>query len=105
MKAAANPSPQKAIRVTTYQELLKFVVAFARGQLNLLIIIGKPGLQKSEIDRAMIDQEACWIDCGHVTPLAVYPQLWLHRDRPIILDDVDRLYGNVDAIRLLKGLC
>src|SRR5262249_19706240 len=53
----------------------------------------------------LIDQDACWIDCGHVTPLALYLQLWLHRDRPVILDDVDRLYGNADAVRLLKALC
>lgn len=105
MKAAASPSPQSAIRITTFQEQQKFIGAFARGQLNLLILIGSSGLQKSETAREMIGEKACWIECGHVTALALYLQLWLHRDRPVVLDDVDKLYTCPDAVRLLKAIC
>jgi hypothetical protein len=105
MKNAANPSPQNTIRVTIYQEVEQFLSAFARGLLNLLIFIGNAGLQKSETANTLIDQEACWVDCSHITALALYIQLFLHRDRPVVLDDVDKLYANADAVRLLKALC
>src|SRR5262245_58828872 len=103
MKAADSPFPQNAIRLTTFQELRKFIRAFAEGCFNLLIIIGSPGLAKSEIARAMIDR-ACWIDCGHITPVALYLQLWFHRGLLVVLDDVDKLYTSPDGVRLLKAL-
>ena len=40
-----------AIRATTYADLEKIVQAFARGDLNLLILLGSHGLGKSRILR------------------------------------------------------
>ncbi len=46
--------PQGAIVVQTYRELDQFVGAFAEGLLNLLLIIGRPGVQKSQAVKAAV---------------------------------------------------
>ena len=67
--------PEDAFIVRTYAELASFVQAFVDGVLNLLIIVGKPGLQKSRIVKDIIGGVAvCWID-GNATPFGIYGDL------------------------------
>ena len=62
--------PKGALVVRTYAQLDQFVGAFARGSLNLLIVVGKPGLAKSQsLKQAVAD--ACWIE-GNATPFGMY---------------------------------
>ena len=96
--------PEQAFTVTTYEELHRFVTAFAEGHLNLLILIGKAGLAKSQSVRRAVGEGACWIE-GNATPFGIYSQLYRHRGELIIIDDVDSLYTDRAAVRLLKCLC
>jgi hypothetical protein len=92
-----------SVKITTYSDLDGYIRAFAAGSFNLLVLVGAPGLQKSRVVRdAMPD--ACWIE-GHATALGIFMRLWEHRDQPVIIDDVDSLYADRAAVRLLKGLC
>lgn len=86
-----------------YGQLVQFVEAFASGHLNLLILLGQPGLAKSQSVRRVLGT-ACWIE-GNATAFGVYVALWEHRDQVIVLDDVDNLYADRNAVRLLKCLC
>ena len=96
--------PKNAIVVRTYKELDQFVRAFADGKLNLLFIIGPPGVQKSRVVQTAVGSHACWID-GNATAFGLYCELYMHRDDPIVIDDVDSLYSDRAAVRLLKCLC
>ncbi len=60
--AQSGEPPQGALVVRTYRELDQFVEAFAEGLLNLLLIIGRPGVQKSQAVKAAVGRRACWID-------------------------------------------
>ena len=40
----ARNLPDHAVRLTTYDELDTYVRAFAEGHLNLLMILGNPGV-------------------------------------------------------------
>ena len=42
-----SKGPKSAIRVTSYADLDQYVEAFAKGHLNLLILVGAPGLNPS----------------------------------------------------------
>ena len=77
-----------ALVLRTYGELDQFVGAFAEGLLNLLVIVGRPGVQKSHAVRAAVGRRACWID-GNATAFGLYCQLYRHRDRPVVIDDVE----------------
>ncbi len=96
--------PHGAIVLDAYQQLDQYVEAFADGALNLLMIIGRPGVQKSQAVKGALDGRACWID-GSATAFGLYCQLYRHRNRPVVIDDVDGLYADRAAVRLLKCLC
>ena len=99
----ARQEPENVIRITSYTELEQFARSFADGYFNLLIVIGERGLQKSTTFRQVVQEEACWIE-GSASPFVIYLKLHEHRDRPVIIDDVDRLYRSKDGINLLKFL-
>ncbi len=90
--------------LTQYDELVRYGRAFADGHLNLLILTGGPGLGKSRLVKSLIDPDACWID-GHTTAFGMYVRLYQHRGQAVVIDDVDDLHNNREAVRLLKSLC
>ena len=96
--------PEQAFNVTTYDELHRFVRAFADGHLNLLMLIGSAGIAKSQTVRRAVGKGACWIE-GNATPFGIYSQLYKHRGELVVIDDVDSLYTDRSAVRLLKCLC
>jgi hypothetical protein len=95
--------PPHALYLPTYVELERYVAAFAQGHLNLLVIVGPPGVGKSRCVRQALTGPVGWIG-GQASPLGIYMQAYLHRDQPLVLDDVDGLYANRDGVRLLKAL-
>lgn len=95
---------EKAVNISSYAELKKWVTAWAAVELNLLIITGRPGLQKSRMVREAAGDSVCWIE-GHCTACGMYSKLYRHRDQLVVIDDVDSLYADRHAVRLLKSLC
>ena len=100
----AHQRPMSFFPVNTYAELDRYVRAFADGMLTLLILLGTAGLQKSRIVRETLAPKACWFE-GNATAFGMYRQLYRHRDQPVVIDDVDAIYTDRAAIRLLKSLC
>ena len=99
-----NAYPANATRIQKFSELYEFARAFADEHLGLLILLGDPGLGKSRVLEAAVGNKACWIN-GTATAFGIYMQAYEFRDRPIVLDDVDSLYRDRRAVRLLKVLC
>jgi hypothetical protein len=95
--------PPHALHLPTYAELQQYVAAFAQGHLNLLLIVGPPGVGKSQCVRQALTGPVGWIG-GQASPLGIYIQAYLHRDQSLVLDDVDGLYADRDGVRLLKAL-
>ena len=54
--------PDNAEIVTDYTTLERFVEAFTAGLLNLLLLIGRPGLEKSWMLRQHVSGDSCWIE-------------------------------------------
>ena len=95
---------QSMLHLSTYTRLEAYLRAFAQGHFHLLILIGAGGLAKSRTVRAMLGDNACWIE-GNATPFGMYAKLYQNRDRFIVIDDVDGLYADRSGVRLLKCLC
>jgi hypothetical protein len=100
----SKSSGDRAIPVRTYSELEKYVRAFFAKHLNLLIVLGGPGLAKSQTLKRLAEERVCWIE-GNATAFGMYVALWQHKDELVIIDDVDNLYSDRCAVRLLKCLC
>jgi hypothetical protein len=109
-----SPSiPHEVIRVTGYAHLELYLSKFARGELGLVLLLGRHGTGKSESVRQTLcgpggagtrDRRVLYVE-GHMQPFGLYRQLWEYRDEPVVLDDLDRLYADPDCVRLLKPLC
>jgi hypothetical protein len=102
--SAASRLPPGAIAVQTYAELDLFAQAFAQGKLNLLVLVGPPGVQKSRSLHNAVGRRACWVE-GTASAFGLYCQAYASRDQTMVIDDVDGLLSDRAAVRLLKCLC
>ena len=96
--------PRNLTILRQYAELAPYVQAFAQGKLNLLILIGAAGLEKSRLVRAAVGEDVLWF-AGHVTPFQLYLDLYRHQEALVGIDDADNLTADRDGLLLLKGLC
>lgn len=101
---ARKSVPKDAVVVTTYAEFEQFVNAFAAGHLNLLLVIGRAGVAKSQTVRKTVGENVCWIE-SNASAFGIYRKLHEHKNRLVVIDDVDSLYSDKSAVRLLKCLC
>lgn len=97
-----------AITVATYADLQKWVQSFADKEgedaLHVLIVVGNPGLLKSTIVETTVGEKARWLE-GTLSAFELYLEAYEHRDKPFVIDDVDELYHDKAAVRLLKCMC
>lgn len=96
--------PDGALRIESYAKLEEFAAKFADGHFNLLILVGGAGTAKSQTVRNVMGDAALWVE-GSATAYGMYQALYEHRNKPVVIDDVDALYRNKAAVRLLKTLC
>lgn len=97
-------SSTNEIFIKTYVELERFARAFADGNINLLIVVGDGGLQKSRTLQEAVPEGSCWIQ-GNASPFGIYLKLYQFKNQLVVIDDVDSLSRNKDGINLLKCLC
>lgn len=94
--------------IKTYKELTQWIKLFQKGALDILIIEGSAGAGKSSAMRKALedveDYEYCWLE-GRLSAVYLYEKAYQYRDCPIILDDIDSLYSDKNAVQVLKQLC
>jgi hypothetical protein len=115
-RSRRNPVlPKEVISLTTYPQLDLYLAKFWAGELGLVLLLGRHGTGKSEsVKRALHSsslgrsgsegQGILYVE-GHMQPFGLYRHLWEHRDQPVVLDDLDKLYADSNCVRLLKPLC
>jgi hypothetical protein len=95
--------PERAEVIRDYETFQRFLLAFGNTPMSSLLIVGNPGLQKSRLVADVLGERARFIR-GQSTAYALYAELHAHRNKPIVLDDLDHLFADRTAIRLLKCL-
>lgn len=78
--------PHHCLIVRTYDEFRRLVEAFASGAYELLVIVGGPGLGKSEIVKRIMQKKLGALGWGLIkgkhSPLDLYERTWRFQDRP-----------------------
>jgi hypothetical protein len=97
-------APRDFKRIDQYAQLEKYMRAFAAGLLRFVLLIGPAGVQKSRMAHDAVGEDACLLK-GHATAYGMYEALYEFRDEPVVIDDLDNLYRDAEAVRLLKCLC
>ena len=90
--------------LTTYDDLSRTAIPFARGDIPLMILIGSPGVGKSKALQKACVGMPCLSVSGKKSPLDAYIDLHRHIDQPVIFDDVDTLLKDDDGKVLLRQL-
>jgi len=101
-KRTSTKIPGGALVLRTYADLRREVDAFAHGERNLLVVVGPPGMSKSTTVRHRLADAR--VIQGGSTPYRLYLELYEHRDRPVVLDDADKIFRHRDGVFLLKLL-
>lgn len=90
--------------ITTYEEFRRLVGKFVEGSINFLLVEAQPGLGKSWLAQAILDGDGLMLDNAALSPVGLYMALHQHRDRPIVLSDVDELLRSPEGRRILAAL-
>jgi hypothetical protein len=96
--------PPDGTALSTYDELTRYAQAFAAGHLNFVLLLGDPGVGKTQVFRHALGESACWLQ-GNVSAFGLYLKAYAHRDQPLVLDDVDGLDRDSGFVRFLKSMC
>ena len=76
---------------------------------ELLVIVGGPGLGKSEIVKRSMQETLGAFGWGLIkgkhSPLDLYERMWRFRTVPLVFDDLDDLLQKKENVMLLKCLC
>lgn len=97
--------PDGCITAKTYAEFDERIRQFVEGKLALLLVIGEPGISKSQsIRHALQHIDHLYLET-HSTALGMYQRLHEHRNMPVVIDDLDGIYADKAAVRLLKSVC
>jgi hypothetical protein len=90
--------------VKTYLELEAFIKMFKEQQIDLLIVLSRGGLGKTQsLKKIMGSDEYVYVNT-HSTPLETYKQLYYKRDVPVVFDDTDAVTKNNIMLSLFKSL-
>lgn len=92
------------IRLRTYKELRKITREFARGGLQRIMIVGPPGLGKTETIRRALGAKKHLCLRGRTTAISFYEELYDHRDRPVVLDDTAEMLLDANVQEVLRDL-
>jgi len=97
------------LTVRTYDELKKYVKAFRRKHIGLLIIVSRAGLGKTSIVEEELEVEAPLMLNSHITPLSFY-QILAERtseekDCLIVVDEAEMIFRDAKLRTMLKILC
>ena len=101
-----NESPSSHFEVIrTFKAFQKYIDSFADGKFNLLVVVGRPGISKSESIRRAIDKKkALYCNGGQLTPLQFFIDCFKHRHEPVILDDANEIMKKDIGKRLVMSL-
>lgn len=90
--------------ITTYDEFKRLVGKFVEGSINFLLVEANPGLGKSWLAQTILDGGGLFLDNASLSPVGLFAALHAHKDKPVVLSDVDEILRSPEGRRLLAAL-
>lgn len=90
--------------ITTYKELKEYFEMFKKQNADLLIVMSKAGYGKTSLLKEVMGKDDYVFINTHSTPLKTYLNLYEKRDCPVVMDDLDAMFGSAVMTALLKSL-
>jgi hypothetical protein len=98
--------PHDAVILRTYAELAAEADAFFGDYYDELLVVGPPGIGKSETFKRRIRShpERCHYIEGNTKPLATYMECWRQLHKLLVFDDAEGLWSTDNGKHLLRQL-
>ena len=96
--------PRNAQLITLFDQLGNLMQAFADGNIPLLVVVGGPGLSKSQIIKKALAGKSNLYIKGRRTPITFYCDAYTYQDKPICLDDANNFIENKLNREMLRAL-
>jgi hypothetical protein len=98
--------PRDAVILRTYAELAAEADAFFGDHYDELLVVGSPGIGKSETFRQRMRQntDRCHYIEGNTKPLATYMECWRHLHKLVVFDDAEGLWRSDNGKHLMRQL-
>jgi hypothetical protein len=93
-----------AATIETYDEFKRLVRKFVDGSINFLLVEANPGIGKSWLAQAILDGDGLMLDNAALSAVGLFMALHQHKDRPIVLSDVDEILRSSEGRRILAAL-
>ena len=93
-----------------YENMYRYIDMVAEGYRNFLILKSRAGLGKSFQtvhrlhDNNLEKGEDFEVKKGFTSPLELYKELYHHRDKVVVLDDLEGILSNPRAVSILKAV-
>lgn len=97
-KTTLNP-----IKISDYEQLREISARFSEGRLDRLLIVGSPGLFKTETVKKSMDDAFLYLR-GRSSPISLYEQLYRGSSKPVVIDDCEVMMGDKNAQEILRDL-
>lgn len=99
-----NTIPDHAEEITTYPEFNQVVVApFFQGRYSSVIVLGRPGLGKSQHFQRPSDETSHWVH-GWTKPVQTLIDVYRHRHKRLVFDDTESLWKTDLGRVLIRSL-
>lgn len=94
---------------TIFEDLKTYITMLIKGEQPSLLITGSPGIGKThtvltQLKEAGLEKDKDFISVkGRSTAAGMYISLYENNGKFIVFDDCDSVFGNDDAVNILKG--
>ena len=95
----------KPRQITTYKRLCAHVNAWADGDIDALLIVGRAGFGKTSAVREAMGTRPYHLFRARQSAIEIYMALHDAPNLPCVLDDIGSLLKDSTSIDLLKSLC
>lgn len=103
-RGSKHSTPDRGQTVRTYAQLHELYAAYAKGLINLLVVLGPPGLGKGQgLQTALKGTGGLYVK-GYYTRLKFHMDLFRHKDKPIAVDDADAFLADSGLRESIKHL-
>lgn len=92
-----------------FDDLERLVKMVVKGARPSLVVIGGPGTGKTKtitdtVNAAGLKKGPQWVMVkGKASPMALYSTIFMNKEKLILFDDTDSVWGNEDAVNILKA--
>lgn len=103
-RGSKHSIPEKAQRVNRYAQLRELYEGYATGKVNLVVVLGPPGVGKGQGLKAALEGKGGLYVKGYRTPLKFHMELFHHKDMPVAIDDADSFLSDRKLREAIKHL-